>query len=156
MITKVLVALNYLADTSEIFEQALAIAAQFQAQLYIFHCLEPEPTAVPQMSALAAYSGMLNTEAIAIEEELLHKKMSHISVWLQEQATQAENKGITVKADYKVGDSRAEICTAAKEWQADLVVVGRRGLQGISEMLIGSVSNYVVHHAPCSVLVVQS
>ncbi|NEO65320.1 MAG: universal stress protein, partial [Moorea sp. SIO4G2] len=36
-----------------------------------------------------------------------------------------------------------------------LIVLGRRGLGGLKEMVLGSVSNYVVHHAPCSVLVVQ-
>ncbi|NJN72511.1 MAG: universal stress protein [Limnothrix sp. RL_2_0] len=68
----------------------------------------------------------------------------------------AEEKGVTsVKVDYKVGESREEICIAAKEWNADMVVIGRRGLKGLSEILLGSVSNYIVHHAPCSVMVVQ-
>ena len=35
------------------------------------------------------------------------------------------------------------------------MVIGRRGHKNISEMFLGSVSNYVMHHAPCSVLVVQ-
>ncbi|WP_442949349.1 universal stress protein [Nostoc sp.] len=40
-------------------------------------------------------------------------------------------------------------------WGADLIVLGRRGLKGFAELLAGSVSNHVVHHSPCSVLVVQ-
>ncbi|MGC1393382.1 MAG: universal stress protein [Coleofasciculaceae cyanobacterium] len=36
-----------------------------------------------------------------------------------------------------------------------MVVVGRRGRTGLAEAFLGSVSNYVVHHAPCSVLVIQ-
>ncbi|RMG10302.1 MAG: universal stress protein, partial [Cyanobacteria bacterium J055] len=36
-----------------------------------------------------------------------------------------------------------------------LIIVGRRGRQGIEEAVLGSVSNYVVHHAPCSVLAIQ-
>jgi nucleotide-binding universal stress UspA family protein len=43
----------------------------------------------------------------------------------------------------------------AKSWQADLIVLGRRGLKGISEIFLGSVSNYIVHQALCSVLIVQ-
>ncbi len=39
---------------------------------------------------------------------------------------------------------------------ADLIVLGRRGRTGLAEALLGSVSNYVLHHAPCSVLVVQA
>jgi len=36
-----------------------------------------------------------------------------------------------------------------------LVVVGRRGHSGLSELFLGSVSNYVLHRAPCSVLTIQ-
>ena len=37
-----------------------------------------------------------------------------------------------------------------------MIVVGSRGLKGLKEMFLGSVSNYVTHHAPCSVLIVRS
>jgi nucleotide-binding universal stress UspA family protein len=43
----------------------------------------------------------------------------------------------------------------ARSWPADLIVIGRRGRTGLKEALMGSVSNYVVHHAPCTVMVVQ-
>jgi nucleotide-binding universal stress UspA family protein len=105
---------------------------------------------------MAGYGGILDENIVAVQQEDLHQQIATISAWLQEQAAIAEAKGITtVKVDYKVGESREEICTAAKEWNADVVVIGRRGLRGFSEMLLGSVSNYIVHHAPCSVMVVQ-
>jgi nucleotide-binding universal stress UspA family protein len=47
------------------------------------------------------------------------------------------------------------ICQVAKDWGAELIMVGRRGNSGLSELILGSVSNYVVHHAHCSVLIVQ-
>lgn len=156
MITKVLVALDYLADLPQIFEQAVDLAVKYQASLYIFHCIEPHNAPLPEVSAMAAYSGVLDGNIVAAQQDDLHQQVATISAWLQEQAAIAEAKGITtVKVDYKVGESREEICTAAKEWGADVVVIGRRGLRGISEILLGSVSNYIVHHAPCSVMVVQ-
>ncbi len=43
----------------------------------------------------------------------------------------------------------------ARNCGADVIVMGRRGHSGLSELILGSVSNYVLHHAPCSVLIVQ-
>lgn len=47
-----------------------------------------------------------------------------------------------------------QIVERAKDWGADLIVVGSHG-RGFWGRLLGSVSNGVVHHAPCSVLVVR-
>ncbi|MEL6786783.1 MAG: universal stress protein, partial [Cyanobacteria bacterium J06607_15] len=47
------------------------------------------------------------------------------------------------------------ICDRAQTWSVDLILVGSRGLTGAKEVMLGSVSNYVTHHAPCSVLIVR-
>jgi nucleotide-binding universal stress UspA family protein len=57
--------------------------------------------------------------------------------------------------DCQLGEAGSLICKAAQNWGTDLIVIGRRGHRWLSEILLGSVSNYVVHHALCSVLVVQ-
>jgi nucleotide-binding universal stress UspA family protein len=48
-----------------------------------------------------------------------------------------------------------QLIEIAKDWKADLIVVGSHG-RGFWGRLLGSVSTGVVHHAPCSVLVVRS
>ena len=53
------------------------------------------------------------------------------------------------------GDPAEEVVQAAKEGGFDLIVVGHRGLSPVKAFLVGSVSNRVVTHAPCSVLVVR-
>lgn len=52
------------------------------------------------------------------------------------------------------GDPAQQIVAAAKAAGADLVVVGRRGLSGLNELVLGSVSQKVLHHIAADVLVV--
>jgi len=53
------------------------------------------------------------------------------------------------------GDPRSVIVDEAKEWDADLIVVGSHGYTGLMRLLLGSVAQSVVGHAPCSVEVVR-
>jgi len=54
-----------------------------------------------------------------------------------------------------VGHPPTEIVEAASKPDVDLVVVGARGLGPLGRLVLGSVSDRVVHHAPCPVLVVK-
>lgn len=54
-----------------------------------------------------------------------------------------------------VGNSRDAIVETAKTEKIDVVVVGSRGLGTLSRLLLGSVSDYVVKHSPCPVLVAR-
>jgi nucleotide-binding universal stress UspA family protein len=54
------------------------------------------------------------------------------------------------------GDPAAEICRVAKEGAFDLVVLGSHGFGFVKRVLLGSVSHYVLQHAPCPVLVVRA
>ncbi len=53
------------------------------------------------------------------------------------------------------GDPAEEIVRLAKIYDADLIILGSRGLTGIKRILLGSVSSQIVEDAPCSVLVVK-
>ncbi|KAL5210607.1 hypothetical protein ABZP36_006230 [Zizania latifolia] len=53
------------------------------------------------------------------------------------------------------GDAKEAICQAVEEMHADLLVLGSRGLGKIKRAFLGSVSDYLVHHACCPVLVVK-
>jgi nucleotide-binding universal stress UspA family protein len=54
-----------------------------------------------------------------------------------------------------VGDPGTEIAVLAKEVGATVIVVGSRGLGAFKRALLGSVSDHLVRHAPCPVLVVR-
>jgi nucleotide-binding universal stress UspA family protein len=65
------------------------------------------------------------------------------------------------KAGYKVetaveeGDPKAKIVDDAARWHADLIILGSHGRKGLDRFLMGSVSDAVARHAPCSVQVVR-
>jgi nucleotide-binding universal stress UspA family protein len=61
--------------------------------------------------------------------------------------------GKTGEARLVEGDPREAIITTAMDWDADLVVMGARGLSAVKEIFLGSVSLGVARHAPCPVLV---
>jgi nucleotide-binding universal stress UspA family protein len=55
----------------------------------------------------------------------------------------------------EVGEVAGTICHVAEELGADVVVVGSHGRTGLERLFLGSVSEHVVRHAPCPVLVVR-
>ncbi|MBK9156231.1 MAG: universal stress protein [Chloracidobacterium sp.] len=61
----------------------------------------------------------------------------------------------TISTDILFGSPDSRIVETAEEWKADLIVVGSHGYNRWERLLLGSVSDSVVHHAPCSVLVVR-
>lgn len=65
------------------------------------------------------------------------------------------NSDIGITTQTFLGAPGREIVETAQEWGADLIVVGSHGYGFWNRMALGSVSDSVVHHAPCSVLVVR-
>ena len=63
--------------------------------------------------------------------------------------------GLRAEAAIRDGDPKSSIVEESKLWGASLVVVGSHGMTGIRRLLIGSVAEYVVRNAPCSVEVVR-
>ncbi|NEO26744.1 MAG: universal stress protein, partial [Kamptonema sp. SIO4C4] len=94
---------------------------------------------------------------LAVSEERQEEKYEAAKKWLSQYQHEAEKQNITVQQDVipAVGEPGPRICEAAENWNADLIIVGRMGRTGLAEALLGSVSNHVVHHAPCTVMVVQ-
>ncbi len=54
------------------------------------------------------------------------------------------------------GSPATEIAKAAKEWPADVIVIGSHGRGGVPRALLGSVAEGVMRHAPCPVLVIRA
>lgn len=68
---------------------------------------------------------------------------------------QLKTQGLTAEAIVYDGDPARVIVREAKEWGADLIVLGSHGHTRLKRILAGSVTQYVVDHAPCSVEIVH-
>jgi nucleotide-binding universal stress UspA family protein len=69
--------------------------------------------------------------------------------------TQLSVLGVQIESSVRQSDPRQEIVDEAKDWGADLVVVGSHGRTGLERWLLGSVAEHVVRHAPCSVQIAR-
>lgn len=70
-------------------------------------------------------------------------------------ATELEGRGADITTEVRPGPAADVLIRTAEEEQADLIVVGSRGMSG-ARRLLGSVPNTVSHHAPCDVLIVKT
>jgi nucleotide-binding universal stress UspA family protein len=74
---------------------------------------------------------------------------------LSRAADELRSQGVEVGTHAREGEPASVIMDVAEEQQADLIVVGARGLTGLQRFLLGSVSSKLAHHAPCSVMIVR-
>ncbi len=154
---KILVAIDRSLQANAIFEQALNMAKVSGSSLVILHGLHPESDIKTDYLIGVATLGDLGLygQRRRRQHEQLQKQLANAQSWLQKYCQEAVGQGISAELIYPIGEPGAEICQAARNHQADLIMMGRRGRQGLTETLLGSVSNYVIHHAPCAVLIVQ-
>jgi nucleotide-binding universal stress UspA family protein len=64
--------------------------------------------------------------------------------------------GVKFETVFTEGSPVLDICAIAKDHDVDLIITSTHGLTGFKHVLIGSIAEQVVRHAPCSVLVVPS
>src|SRR3954465_344021 len=90
------------------------------------------------------------------DAELRHELERQVRVRLDAEVEKIRSAGGAVaEAHLRGGAAAAEIADLAEEIGAGLIVMGSRGLGGIRRALMGSVSDSVVRHARCPVLVVR-
>ncbi len=91
-----------------------------------------------------------------VRESLIGGAERDAETFLKEQAEQIGSDGGKVaETHFRSGDPHKEILRAAEALGVGLIVIGSRGLGAVSRMLIGSVSDSIVRHAHCPVLVVR-
>lgn len=150
MFSKVLVAIDNSESTQVVFESALALAKVHQSRLMLLHVMIPTDIFYPDLPYVGTPATVTDIyfECWRQREEEGIEKLKLLEA-------KAKTAGVSAKFTQSVGNPGTSICDLAKTWNADLILIGRRGLHGLNELFLGSVSNYVLHHAPCHVLTIQ-
>lgn len=152
MYTNVVVGTDFSETAEKAVEHAASIAKCFGASLHIVTAFKPAMTASIAGSSLEAmaYGGAAG----------LREVDSHIIEEIEGRLLTLEKKyakdGIKVKTHGLGADPADALIDVAEGCGADLIVVGNRGMGGVKRYVLGSVPNKISHHAPCSVLIVQT
>ena len=131
---------------SEAVRQASELAKQVGAKVHLVSAYEPVP------------EGRLREEARQTPADLqwMINPREEVDQTLSDAADRVREAGIEVETFAREGDPADAILDVAEERDADLIVVGNKGMTGARRFLLGSVPNKVSHHAPCSVLIVRT
>ena len=157
MLQKILIATGDSPESAEVFTSGLTLAEKYGAQVSILHVLNLfqngfEAVGSPLMGSTYP---MMNDLAIQQYQKTLQDREQQGMERLESYAREAKARNIQAEILQNMGDAGRTICETAKNYSADLIVMGRNQKSMLSEIFVGSTSNYVLHHAPCSVLVIQ-
>jgi nucleotide-binding universal stress UspA family protein len=126
--------------------EAAALARAVGAKLQLVSAYEPVP------------EQRLNQERRQAPEDLQWaiSPREDVEATLESAATLAREEKVEVEVFPRQGDPADAILDVAEEQEADLIIVGNKGMTGAKRFLLGSVPNKVSHHAPCSVLIIRT
>lgn len=157
MLQKILIAIGDSPESEKVLEAGLILAEKFGAKISILHVLNLlrsgfEAAVNPFIGA--NYPMMTDLAIEQYQRELQENEKLGMER-LQLYAKQANDRHIIAEIFQTTGDPGRTICDLAKESVTDIIVIGRHQQSVLSEIFLGSTSNYVLHHAPCSVMVIQ-
>lgn len=157
MYHRILVALDESQLSQKAFEQSLLLARMFDSELQLLNVISPVEAEYQSTVALASNGYHVNNVQVIEDTTVEARKftLEHKLDYLQSLVEQATQAGVAAEFVQKIGQPERQICQSAKNWEADLIVIGSHGRTGLNELLQGSVSNYVSHHVPCNVLLVH-
>jgi nucleotide-binding universal stress UspA family protein len=135
------------SDTAkEAVRQATELAKALGSRIHLVSAYEP------------VGEGRLREERQQVPDDLqwMVNPREDVTATLKDAAGQIEAAGLEVATYAREGDPADAILDVAEEQDADLIVVGNKGMTGAKRFLLGSVPNKVSHHAPCSVMIIRT
>ena len=147
MFSRIVVGTDGSETAAEAVRQATELAKLSGARLDIVSAFEPVPQRRVKAEAREA-PGDVQYEISPRED---------VNLILDAATGEAKKAGIEeVQTHAREGEPADAILDVAEEINADLIVVGNKGMTGARRFLLGSVPNKVSHHAPCSVIIVRT
>lgn len=159
MYRKILVALDNSPASDTLFDQALELAQATDGALLLVHSLsnQEESSPLPMSAQLENIYWAPGTELdLEAWRQAWTRYENESRDRLRRYAAIANTAGVPTEFRQLIGNPATVICKAAQAWGADLILIGNRGRTGLSELVLGSVSNHVMHRASCSVLVMKA
>lgn len=153
MFQRILAALNHDDTSLIVFDEAVTLAKQSGAALMLMHVLSSEL----QKPTLVSYSYPIITDEMmkAFRQQWNEVEKAGLAR-LNELSEKAIAAGVTPEFTQNIGNPGQVICQLAKNWNADLIVMGRREHSALGELIMGSTSQFVTRHANCAVLLIPN
>lgn len=151
---KILAAIKTDNEKSIVFERSVDIARIYNAQLMLYYCKTVETLVDPdqRIMSVSQDDGLWAEKAFNIKQ---HEIIEHEKAWLESLCVIAREKGVDAHCLVEEGQAGKQIVKFSHGWGADLIVMGRTERGSLADCLFGTVSDYVIHHASCSLLLVQ-
>ncbi|MDP4551861.1 universal stress protein [Alkalihalobacillus macyae] len=164
MYSKIVVAYDRSEDSEKALQQAVKLAELNHASIHLVHVSKESNKFTTQPETRIPYgTGSIGNEGHAgvpspVQESgsdgvLIEKSKGE--ALLREVKETLYHMGVNVQSDVRVGDPAKEIVDHAVMTEADLIVIGSRGLSGMKKWMLGSVSQKVAQQSPCPVLIVK-
>lgn len=151
--TKVLVALDYDVSAQKVAEIGYGMGKAMKAEITLMHVVtDPVFYASKEYSPILGFGGHLETGQIELESK---KGLRDASKHFLDK-TKAHLGDKTIKTLVKEGDYSDCILEAAKELKVDIIVMGSHSRKWLQNIVIGSVSERVLHHTLIPVLIVPT
>ena len=139
MFARILVAIDGSESSKKAFDESVFLAQKCNSKLYVVHVvLDWE------------YGG-----DSAATFELIDELRANGTELLEKCKNLALKNNVQVKTLLEQGDYAHEIIEVAKRNDCDIIIMGSRGMSPFKELLLGSVSLKVMHHASCPVMIVR-
>ena len=153
MFRKILVPVDGSEHSLKALEEASQIAKMSSGKITLINVYSVQLIMMPEPSA-SGYTGtpVFTGADFSRITEAAQKSGNRI---LQDGEQRISATGVQVEKMLVEGHTVQEIVRAANDGNFDLIVIGARGISHIREMLLGSVTDGVIHHAHCAVLVIK-